>query len=444
MNTTRTAIISIAIIALGLFFSSYQDPLKNVDKPYVESDKPLFTTTLNNGLHVTTKEIHTLPLVSIQFWVNVGSKQEPEGAEGVAHIFEHIWFKGTATQLAGSFHKKVENLGGELNAMTSHDWTMYYVTVPSDKFHEIFPNMVDLLKNPLFDQDEITRELQVILEEQRKSFNNPLRHADDKFAKLLIDEHPYGNPIIGYKSSISNMSRQQIIDYYNIYYVPNNMHIIVVGDIHTPEIVDTIERTLGDMQPAPLPEFNFSQSRPEEPQYNSSTRELANHYIAMGYLTPESTHPDHYVLDVINALFSEMDSSRMRQKLKQENLIIEGGSVSAQLRDLGAFEAYIVTDPDKRNEAVTALLTEIKRLTYEPISEEELERAKAYIKAKRARDNEEIFHIGMELGEFWIDGIVDEYAEYNERIDAVTQEDILRVANNYFTEYTMYEIKATE
>lgn len=443
MKHTRTGIIiSILIIALALLLSTYQDPLKGVDKPYQESEQPLFTTTLDNGLMITTKETHNLPLVSIQFWINVGSKQEPKGAEGVAHIFEHIWFKGTETQPVGSFHKKVENLGGELNAMTSHDWTMYFVTVPSDKFHDIFPNMVDLLKNPLFDQEEITRELQVILEEQRKSFNNPLQHADDEFAKLLLDEHPYGNPIIGYKHSISNMTRQQIIEFYNTYYIPNNMHIIIVGDVDTPAIVNTVENAVGSLQPRALPEHDFSQTKPTEPQYNSSTRELASHYIAMGYLLPESTHPDHYVLDVINALFSEMDSSRMQQKLKQENLIIEGGSVSAQLRDIGAFEAYIVVDPDKRNEAVTALLTEIRRLTYEPVSKEELERAKTYIKAKRARDNEEIFHIGMELGEMWIDGIFNEYKTYNKHIDEVTQEDILRVTNTYFTDYTMYEIKA--
>ena len=124
-------------------------PLSSVDTPLNQLKEELYVTQLPNEMTVTVKEMHSLPLVTIQFWVHVGARNEPLPYKGIAHIFEHIWFKGTATQPVGSFHKKVESLGGELNAMTSHDWTMYYVVVPSDKFDDIFPLMVYFLFNSL-------------------------------------------------------------------------------------------------------------------------------------------------------------------------------------------------------------------------------------------------------------------------------------------------------
>jgi len=247
-------ILSILIIAAGFIIAKYyEDPLRFVDTQYTAAEQPIFETELPNGLTVTVLENHANPLVTIQFWVKVGSRYEQPGKEGVAHIFEHIWFKGTPLQPAGSFHKTVENLGGELNAMTSHDWTMFYTTVPADKFKDMLPYMVDLLKNQQFDQEEITKELQVILEEQRSSFNNPEQHLDDEFAKLIIEKHPYRNPIIGYKDTIANMKREDIMQVYNEYYRPNNMNIVIVGDVDTADAVETVEKQLGDLEPGVVP-----------------------------------------------------------------------------------------------------------------------------------------------------------------------------------------------
>lgn len=444
MKLRNAIIISIIVIVLAMLASQYKDPLSEVDIQYSQTEQPLFRTTLDNGLEITIKETHANPLVTIQFWVHTGSRNEPNEREGVAHIFEHIWFKGTESQPVGSFHKSVEKLGGELNAMTSHDWTMFYVTVPSEKFDVIFPLMVDLLRNPGMFQEEITKELQVILEEQRQSYNNPLQHADDEFAQLLIEEHPYRNPIIGYKNTIANMTREDIETFYNTWYVPNNMNLVIVGDIDTAETVKKIEEAMGDMQYAPLPELNnIPQEKITENRYNSDTREIGYSYLAIGYIVPESTHPDHYPLKVMNTLFSEMESSIMQHKLKsKKNLIVRGGSVVAQLNDFGAFQVFFVVDPEKRNEAVAATLTELNKLKYAPVTDEDLERAKTYIKTQRARKNEQIFEMGMEIGEAWIDGNLDNLQYYNQKIDDVTKEDIIRVANEYIGPYTMYELKA--
>jgi zinc protease len=176
----------------------------------------------------------------MQFWVKTGSKNEPEQYRGIAHIFEHMWFKGTPTQAVGSFDKKVGMLGGELNALTWLDWTMFYVTVPSDKLDEIFPYMTDLLFNPLFDPIELEKEKKVILEEQRAQYNEPERYTDEQFILLLIDKHPYRDPTIGYKSTISAATREAVSDFYKTWYAPNNMNIVVVGDVKKEEILKKI------------------------------------------------------------------------------------------------------------------------------------------------------------------------------------------------------------
>lgn len=444
MKTVNKAIIaSLLIIAIAVLIGyEFRDPLSEVDVPVSRSQQPAFQTQLDNGLTITVLENHAYPLVTIQFWVKVGSRYEEKGSEGVAHIFEHIWFKGTELQPAGSFHKRVENLGGELNAMTSHDWTMFYVTLPKDKFDDIFPYQVDLLKNQLLPQEEIERELKVILEEQRKSYNDPVMHLDEEFSKLFIEEHPYRNPIIGYKDTIENMSREQIKKVYETYYVPNNINIVVVGDVNTATVTDKIEAQLGGLRAKPLPKLDLEPQQPhEQPSYDSITRDLGKNYIAMGYITPEATHPDHYTLDVIAAIFAKMKSSRMQQQLKETNLITSGRGISVQLTDFGAFMVIMNTDPDKRNQAVTELIKELNKLKLQKVSEEELERAKQYIRSEFAKKNEEIFEQGMYLGQAWVYGNFGEAQNYLRNIDKVTREEIQEVADKYFNNYVMFEIK---
>jgi len=443
MNKKLFAIVAVLVIIAIAASVRFTNPVKLVDIPLTVVAKQPYVEQLGNGLTVSVMEKHALPLVTIQFWVHVGSKNEPEGKEGIAHVFEHIWFKGTATQPVGSFHKRVEQLGGELNAMTSQDWTMYFVTVPSDKFNEIFPNMVDLLLNTAFDENEIKKELEVIVEEQRMSFNSPERHLDDQFGLTLLDKHPYRNPIIGYKSTIFNVTREDLIQFYRTWYVPNNMNIVVAGDVDTQTVVSTIDNAFKEFQPQPLPQLELPKEELHtEPRYNSSARELGFNYIAVGFTAPKSNHPDKYAMQVFNVIFGESESSRLQQIVKkQKNLVVRANSVSAALNDLGVFEMIAVVEPEKRNEAVAELLVQLNKFKTEPVSEEELARAKRLIRAAYVQGQEEVGDVGMDIGESWISGTLDEYSNYLKRIDEVTKEDILRIAKQYFNNYTIYELK---
>ncbi len=444
MKTRIPLFIGILIvIALAIATYYYGNPLKLVDVPLTSLQEKLDVTTLDNGMIVTIKEAHALPLVTIQFWMHVGGKNEPEAYKGIAHIFEHIWFKGTERQPVGSFHKKVESLGGELNAMTSYDWTMYYVTVPSDRFDDIFPDMVDLLLNPLFNETEIEKEKEVVIEEQRFSFNEPEKYLDDQFGLLLIDKHPYRHPVIGYKETISASDREKIIEFYRTWYAPNNMNIVIVGDVNKQETVNKIKAAFATFNPAPLPELRLPQEAPVlAPKYNSSFKDVGYTYVAAGFTAPNAQDKDRYAMQVLNTIFAEGESSRLQSIVKkQKNLIVSGRSVFFPLNDLGVFEAIVTIEPAKAGAAKAELLLQLNRFKTELVTDEELQRAKTMIRTSRVKSQEEIFQVGFDIGQSWIDGNLDDYPQFISRINAVTKEDIKRVAKQHFTAYTMYEVK---
>lgn len=430
------------MVLVGVAAYYFGNPLVLVDVPLTSLQEELDVVKLDNGMLVTFREASAIPLVSIQFWVHVGARNEPIERKGIAHIFEHIWFKGTATQPVGSFHKRVESLGGELNAMTSHDWTMYFVTVPSDKFDDIFPFMVDLLLNPGFDEVEIKKELEVIVEEQRFSFNEPERFLDDQFGLLLLDEHPYRNPVIGYKDTILGTTREDIIQFYKTWYVPNNMNIVIAGNFDRGSTLAKIRDAFKDFESQEVPVLiNPIEDAMVAPRYNSSFKDVGYTYVAMGFTGPNSTDFDKYPMFVLNTILSGGESSRLQQVKTQKNLIVRGTSVFVPLNELGVFEAIVVIEPEKAGSAKAELILQLNKFKSELVSDEELSRAKSSILADKVRSQEEIFQVGFDLGQAWIDGQLDDYPNFVDRINSVTKDDVQRVAQKYFGAYTMYELK---
>ena len=433
----------ILLIALSAFAYYNRNPVKLVDVPLTSLQEKLDVTKLDNGMTVTIKEMHTIPLTTIQFWIKTGSKNEPEQYLGIAHIFEPMWFKGTPTQPVGSFDKKVGMLGGELNAYTSMDWTLFYVTVPSDKFDDIFPYMVDLLFNPSFDEKELEKEKKVVLEEQRFQYNEPEKFTDDQFVQMLIDEHPYKNPIIGYKSTISAATREAVVNFYKTWYAPNNMNIIVVGDVNKDEILKKVKNAFEKWEPKELPKLEFPTQEPHTtPRYNSSYRDLGYTYIELGFVGPKATNKDKYAMHVLETIFAEGDSSRTEQIVKkQKNLITKGYGGFTALNDMGVFWYMAITDKDKAGAAKAELLLQLNRFKTEYVTDEELEKAKTMLRAGRVKSQEQILQVGLNIGESWVDGNTYEYLQFIDNINKVTKEDIRMAAQKYFTAYTMYELK---
>ncbi len=432
------------VIVLALIFVLQKTEFAGVDIPIEDSARLFHTTKLDNGLTITVKEIHTLPLVTIQFWVKTGSINENDANRGIAHVFEHIWFKGTPSQPAGSFDRMVSSYGGKVNAMTAQDYTAFHVTVPSEKFKETLKLMADLFKNQLFDPVEIEKEKLVILEEQKMIQNEPSMFADENFGLLLAENHPYRHPILGYTETISATTPESIKAFYEEWYVPNNMNLVVIGDVDKDIVAKEAQIRFGRMESKDLPVVIL----PDEPlqagiKYETKTRKgLGNSYAALGYKTIGFQDDDWYVLRVLTQILDGSENSRIQKNVKTDKeLISSSETYFTPLKDFGAIETLLVFDPLLEDEVIKAVLEEYNKLKKERVSNAELESAKKQLFAGYAQDQEELFQQGSSIGRWWAAGKFSRQPYYLEDIDKVSKDDILNVAKKYFRQPIIFVLR---
>jgi len=202
---------------------------------------------LDNGLTVILEENHSSPVVAVNTWVKVGSACELEGEYGIAHVHEHMLFKGTKNRGVGEIAKIIESNGGDINAFTSFDETVYFVVIASRFVDTALDVLSDAVGNSLFDQGELDKELEVVLEEIRRGEDSPSRNLSEKLFSTAYEVHPYKRPIIGTSDSVRSFNREKIVNFYKKWYSPENMVLVIVGDFKINEIVPKIEDTFGKL-----------------------------------------------------------------------------------------------------------------------------------------------------------------------------------------------------
>ena len=185
---------------------------------------------LDNGLEVVLEENHVAPVVAFQAWVKIGSADEPPELAGIAHVFEHMLFKGTKRRGVGQIAREVEGSGGEINAWTSHDETVYHLVLASRFFDAGLDILADTLQNSSFDPAEFDRERHVVLEEIKQGLDDPERQAGQGLFRAAFDQHPYGRPIIGTEATVGRLRREDLVAFFSKCYVASNVTLVVVGD----------------------------------------------------------------------------------------------------------------------------------------------------------------------------------------------------------------------
>ena len=188
------------------------------------------------------EENHASPVVAVNVWVKTGSACEEEGEYGLAHVHEHMLFKGTEKRKVGEIARVIESSGGDINAFTSFDETVYYVVIASRFIDIALDVLADAMQNSTFDPEELNKELEVVVEEIRRSEDSPSRNLTEKMFATTFTEHPYGRPVIGSEESVKSFTREGITDFYKKWYAPNNMVLVVVGDFETSEVMPKIEK----------------------------------------------------------------------------------------------------------------------------------------------------------------------------------------------------------
>ncbi|HWP90877.1 MAG TPA: pitrilysin family protein [Thermodesulfobacteriota bacterium] len=390
---------------------------------------------LDNGLTVLLEENHSAPVVAVNVWVKVGSACEEDGEYGIAHVHEHMVFKGTEKRGVGEIARIIEGDGGDINAFTSFDETVYYVVIAGRFLDTALDVLSDAMENSSFDAEELQKELQVVLEEIRRGEDSPQRNLSERLFSEAYTAHPYRRPVIGSKESVSGFTREKIVNFYKKWYSPNNMVLVVVGDFDTRKVVPKIKETFGTLKPRTLPNCHI----PEEPVQKEMRavvfdKKVQEGYFSLAFHTTDARNDDTPVLDVISNILGGGDSSRLYRRVKEDKGLVSNiYSYSFTPKYPGLFAVGGTLDPDKASSAFSEIIKETYLLKYEPVSYEELSRAKVNIESNSIYTKETMQGQAQKLGYYEVEAGDYKYEdEYLKKVSLVTQEDIMRVARKYF------------
>ena len=276
---------------------------------------------LANGMKVIVKEDHRAPVVVSQVWYRAGSMDELNGTTGVAHVLEHMMFKGTKAVPAGEFSKQIAAAGGRENAFTSRDYTAYFQQLQKSKLALSLKLEADRMHNLVLSPKEFAKEIKVVMEERRlRTDDKPQALVYEKLMAAAYQAHPYHHPIIGWMNDLENMTADDARDWYRRWYAPNNATLVVVGDVKPQEVLKLAERYFGKIKPVALPQRK-PQAEPEQRGIKRVTVKAPAKlpYLAMGYHAPALRDPDKdwepYALEVLAGVLDGNASARLNQAL---------------------------------------------------------------------------------------------------------------------------------
>jgi len=393
-------------------------------------------TTLDNGLKVLLLEDHTAPVVSFMVWYKVGSRNETSGISGVSHLLEHMMFKGTPTYGKGEIGRQLQRNGASFNAGTSLDYTCYFEVLASDRLELAMQIESDRMANALIPADEHHLEMTVVRSELERNEDDPHRALYVETFATAFKAHPYHWPTIGWRTDVEQITTQQIRDYYRTHYKPNNATVVIVGDVDRAKILAMAKRYFGSIPRGDSPPEMAIVEPPQRGERRFKIRGPGETtYLMVSYRNPALTDPDTYPLDVLGMILGHGRTSRLHRSLVETKLATEADAANETARDPFLLIATATVAPGSTAEKVEAgLYKEIERLQREPVTPAELARAKRQVEASFIYAKDSIRSLAQQLGYFETVASYRYLDTYLEKVQAVTAEDIRRVAQKYLVE----------
>lgn len=401
---------------------------------------------LRNGLSVLMIENHKAPVVSVQMWVKTGSADEGKGEEGISHFIEHLVFKGTEKYKVGEIASVVEASGGELNAYTSFDQTVFYVNISREFSDVALDTISEMMGFPQFDSTEIDNEREVVIEEIKRSNDSPGRQASRLLFSTVFQNHPYGIPVIGFDKLIKKVSRKVLVDYYQSRYIPTNMHLVVAGDFDPKEMAKKIDDSFGRIKSFKLRKVK----RKTEPKQTKARLKVQKApfeeaQFHMAWRIPGASHKDIAALDVLAMIIGQGDSSRLTQKLRLESAVTNSiGAGTFTPKDNGLFTVSGSLNVDQAHAAFAGVQEELLRIAAEPPSHAELQRAIVNLESEEFYSMETIEAVARKAGSF--ENLMGDYAyfqKFMKQIYALKPEDIQKAARKYLGTETLNLVMMT-
>ena len=309
----------------------------------MKSKQKVFTHVLKNGLTVLVRPTHNVPKVSVQLWYNVGSKDEQSGKTGLAHLIEHMIFKGTKKLSESDINMITHKLSGSCNAFTSYDYTGYLFDFPSHHWHEAFPIMADCMRNCTFKKEMLNSELKAVVQELKMYNDNFTSSLVEKMLASIFSEHPYHHPVIGYKTDLLEVEQKDLLDFYGHHYVPNNAALVVVGDVEVHDVVARAEKEFGGIKPNK--DYQSKKYFEQEDIVAKSVtmkRAVQQPAAMFAFTVPGAREKYDYAFDSLSNILGAGKSSRLYKKLVDEHrLATEVEAFSYDLFDKGIFFIYV-------------------------------------------------------------------------------------------------------
>ncbi len=399
-------------------------------------------TTLENGLIVITKEVHTAPVVSVQVWYKVGSRNEQLGVNGIAHQLEHMMFKGTKSRPV-QFGKLFSALGSDSNAFTSHDQTVYYGTAERNKLKALLTLEADRMQNAVIDNKQLNSEKRVVISELKGYENSPEYRLNRAVMQAAFPNHPYGLPIGGTEQDVEKFTLEQVKQYYENFYSPDNAVLVIVGDIETNKTLEAVEEIFGKI---PANKNTRLQEKVVEKVENNLKKYVSNFsepivlkqpgaapLFQAVYPLPSAKHKDIPALDLMDYILAEGRNSRLYQALVNSGKASDVSASVISLQDGGWYELLVTANSKNDLSQIKSIIDrEIRNLTCKEITPEELSRAKAQLEASVILSNRDITSLAMQLGN---DQATTGDYTYTDRylaaIQKVTIQDVQQVAQKY-------------
>lgn len=395
---------------------------------------------LKNGLTVLLAESRKSPVVSVQMWVRTGSADEAPPEAGISHFIEHLVFKGTRKFGVGEVASTVEGAGGELNAYTSFDQTVFHVTIASHRADVALEAISEMMGHPKFDPEEIDKEREVVIEEIKRGHDSPSRRSSQLMFSTAYKKHPYGRPVIGFDRIIRRVSVKTLKSYYQDRYCPRNMFLVVTGDFAEAQMKKQVQSFFGDFADHKLRKV----TRPKEPAQSAPRLKVEKTnfketMISLTWKAPKVSHADVPALDVLALILGQGESSRLTHRLRiQEPLVHSIGASSFTPQDQGLFALSLSVDAEKAGESLRVVKEELDRLRETLPRQEELDKAKVCLASEQIYSLETVDGLARSFGsmEFSLHD-PNAFSTYLKQVKAITAQDILKVAKKYLNVKTL-------
>jgi zinc protease len=391
---------------------------------------------LDNGLKILLLEDHKSPAVTFQVWYRVGSRNEKDGKSGLSHFLEHMLFKGTSNVKPEEYSRIIAKNGGRSNAFTTSDVTAYFATMSRDKITTEIDLEADRMVNAALGEAYFEPEKKVIQEERRlRTDDNPVSALSEVTSAVAYMVHPYRRPVIGWMEDIQNLTRQDLVDYYKLYYAPNNAYVVVVGDFSTNDILPRIKAAFERVPRGAEPPRIRVEELPQQGERRIILKKEAElPFILLFYHAPNLKSPDSYALDLLSVVLAGGRSSRLYHDLVYQKRMVRNidADYNGLSVDPGGFTVTAQLMPGKEAAEVEREIDFLlEKLKGELISERELQKAKNQIEAAFVFAQDSIFGQAMKIGYYEAVGGWRLMDSYIDGIRKVTREDIQKVAKEY-------------